>query len=136
MTAMRSAAVSGRATWSARHKAAVLIEDRVGATVVLGMAPTRLGRASEGEPLLRESLALAKANHLVGLAAPTSVEAGLGECLLAQERYAEAEPLLKDSYAVMAKALGDKHPTTAQVRRHLRELYVAWRRPDDATPYR
>ena len=49
----------------------------------LALAMTRDGKAAEAEPMLRESLKLAKANHLEGTASPENVSAALGECLLA-----------------------------------------------------
>lgn len=60
----------------------------------------------------------------------------LGECLTAQQRYAEAEPLLLESYPVLKAKLGEQHARTVDALRRLVALYEAWGQPDKASDYR
>jgi serine/threonine protein kinase/tetratricopeptide (TPR) repeat protein len=110
-------------------------QDYVGGTVGLALAMTRDGKAAEAEPMLRESLKLAKANHLEGTALPENVSAALGECLLAQKRYAEAEPLLLSGYAGLKMHLGEHNSVYVPVARRLHELYTAWNKPAEAARF-
>ena len=110
-------------------------QDYVGGTVTLALAMTRDGKAAEAEPMLRESLKLAKTNHLKGTASPGNVSAALGECLLAQKRYAEAEPLLLAGYAALKMRLGDPNSIYVPVARRLYELYTAWNKPAEAARF-
>ena len=107
----------------------------MGGTVTLALAMTRDGKAVEAEPLLRESLKVAKANHLEGTALPENVSAALGECLLDQKRYADAEPLLLVGYAASKKRLGEHDPTTVAAARRLHEMYTAWNKPAEAARF-
>lgn len=111
-------------------------EDRVGATVVLGMALTRLGRAAEGEPLLRESLELARENHLVGFASPTQITVALGECLIAQHKFSEAEVLLLAAHQELTGRSGEQPADALAVARQLKALYLAWQKPAEAARFR
>lgn len=110
-------------------------QDYVGGTVTLALAMTRNGKAVEAEPLLRESLVLAKNNHLEGTALPENVSAALGECLLDQKRYADAEPLLLVGYTASRKRLGENDPTTVAAARRLHEMYTAWNKPAEAARF-
>ena len=111
-------------------------EDVVGGQIVLGVSLTRLGKAVEGEPYLRESLRLAKLNHFGGtLTAPDYLEVALGECLLAQKRYAEAEGPLLTGDDDLKKRLGEKNKFTVHASALLHELYLAWGRPDEAARF-
>ncbi len=102
----------------------------------LGLCLTRTGRATEGEALLRTALAdgtgLERDNfdHTCG-----NLESALGECLLAQRRYPEAEPLLLTGHADLEKRLGPQNSLTLQARQRLHELYLAWNKPGDAVRY-
>jgi serine/threonine protein kinase len=110
-------------------------QDYVGGTVGLALAMTRDGKAAEAEPMLRESLKLAKANHLEGTALPENVSAALGECLLDQKRYAEAEPLLLSGYAALKMRLGEHNSIYVPVAQRLYELYTAWNKPAEAARF-
>ena len=66
---------------------------------------------------------------------PETVSAALGECLLDQQRYADAEPLLLVGYAASKKRLGEHDPTTVAAARRLRELYTAWNKPAEAARF-
>jgi hypothetical protein len=59
----------------------------------------------------------------------------LGECLTAQKRYAEAEPLLLTGYNLKAK-LGDANTRTIDARQRLAKLYADWNQPEQAAQFR
>ena len=104
--------------------------------VTLGLALTREHKAIEGESYLREALAirqkiLLKDDVLIPYAA-----SALGECLTAQKRYAEAEPLLSDSYNQLHSKLGDENKRTVEARQRLAKLYDEWNKPDQAAQFR
>ena len=110
-------------------------QDYVGGRVALALAVLRQGRAAEAEPELRECLELAKTNHLVGNALPEVVAGALGECLLAQHRYAEAEPLLLADYDHLRASPGDKIPRLTDPVRRLHDLYLACNKPAQAARF-
>jgi tetratricopeptide (TPR) repeat protein len=100
----------------------------------LGLSLTRIGKAKEGEPYLRESLEqgsrnAAKADVLI-------TESVLGECLTAQNRFAEAEPLIVGSYERLKATLGEKNGNTILGLKRAVELYEKWRKHDLAAKYR
>ena len=103
---------------------------------VLGLCLTRTGHATEGEPLLREALAdggdcdKIEFAHTYG-----NLESALGECLLAQKRYAEAEPLLRTGYDDLKKRLGEHNPMSLQAAERLGALYVAVGKPEAAVRF-
>jgi len=106
------------------------------AAATLGLTLTREGRAAEGEPYLREALAIrTKAVPLDSYLIPFT-ESALGECLTAQKRYAEAEPLLTDGYTGLIWKLGEKDVRTVEARQRLARLYDAWGKPDQALLFR
>ncbi|MBE7158206.1 MAG: tetratricopeptide repeat protein [Rhodospirillales bacterium] len=103
--------------------------------ILLGLALTRTGHPEEGEPLLRaqpgeENLDDSFFDQTFG-----DREAALGECLLAEKRYAEAEPLLLTGLANLEKRLGPQNRLTQQTRQRLRDLYLAWSKPAEAARY-
>jgi serine/threonine-protein kinase len=101
----------------------------------LGLALTRNGKATEGEPYLREALEKRKK-----LLPPEDVyisitESSLGECLVAQKSYAEAEPLLLRGYTGIKSNLGEKNPRTIEAVKRLVTLYRDWKKPDKAAQF-
>lgn len=100
----------------------------------LGLSLTRTGKAREAEPLLRESLdrALKGADAM----AVALDKGALGECLTGQNRFADAEPLVVQSYESLMASNGAKHPTTILSIKRVVELYEKWKRPDMAAKYR
>jgi eukaryotic-like serine/threonine-protein kinase len=107
-----------------------------GAATTLGLTLTREGRPAEGEPYLREGLAVRiKVVPLDSFLIPFT-ESALGECLIAQKRYAEAEPLLTDGYTGLIWKLGEKDVRTVEARQRLARLYDAWDKPDQALLFR
>ncbi len=70
------------------------------------------------------------------LAQKAGMRAGLGRCLTAAGRFAEAERELLASYARIQEAYAPNSELTRQVAAHLSELYRAWGKPGKATEYR
>lgn len=60
----------------------------------------------------------------------------VGRNLVRQGRYAEAEPLLKTSYAFFVANEGDDQSNTLDVKRSLLRLYTKWGKPDIRERYR
>lgn len=60
----------------------------------------------------------------------------LGLSYLAAERYADAEPMLKQSYAVVQKQFGDEDSRSKIFRARLADLYTRWGKPTEAAVYR
>ena len=102
----------------------------------LGLSLTRDNRAAEGEKWLRTAydhggkLDRAEFAHNFG-----NLETALGECLLAQKCYAEAEPLLLTGHDDLEKRLGPQNRLTIEATRRLHDLYLAWNKPADATRF-
>lgn len=106
----------------------------------LGLSLTRMGKAREGEPYLRESLeqgrkTLPKADVKI-LLTVLLTEGALGECLTAQNRFAEAEPLIIDSCENLKATQGEKNPDMIAAARRAAELYEKWNKPQLANQYR
>jgi len=103
--------------------------------MALGLALNKTGRSREAETYLRESLEirtrlLPKGNQLIAAS-----DGALGECLTTQKRYAEAEPLLQQSYATMKGVQGERGPLTLEALRRLAALYQSWGKPAQAARY-
>ena len=58
----------------------------------------------------------------------------LAECLIAQKRYAEAEPLLIDSYQALKTFQVPTSPVLREARERLASLYAAWGKPSASIP--
>ena len=96
---------------------------RLGATGGLGVTLTRLGKAAEGEHYLRETLelrekSLPKGNYLIPF-----TESALGECLMVQKRYGEAEPLLVSGYNKLKAKFGEQDSRVIEARQRLDKLH-------------
>ncbi len=97
---------------------------------LLGLCLTRTGHAAEGEPFLRAALAdggkvdRVEFNHTFG-----NLEIALGECLLAQKNYAEAEPLLRRGYDDLKARLGPQSRLTVEGADLLRKLSAESNKP-------
>ena len=108
-------------------------QDLTGLLVTQGRLLTKLGRAGEAEPLLREALTtrrglLSAGNWRIGQA-----ESALGACLAAQGRYGQAESLLLSGERAMASAPSARRrePLT-----WLALLYESWGKPAMAATWR
>src|SRR5215471_18048277 len=86
--------------------------------------------------VLREAVKIRNANlpkdHFLSAVA----HGALGECLTSQKRFAEAEPLLLDSYQTLKNSQGTDNPRTQIARQRLVALYEACGRADKAEQYR
>lgn len=106
------------------------------AAVTLGLALTRAGKAAEGEAYLREALEIRRKNVPLDNFVIPYTESALGECLTAQKRYTEAEPLVTDGYSGLIWKLGEKDTRTMEARQRMAKLYDDWGRPDQAFLFR
>ena len=110
---------------------------------LLGLALTRTGDAPAGEPLLRAALADGKnMDRFSQVIGPRffdltfgNLGTALGECLLVQKRYAEAEPLLLTGHDDLEKRLGVQNRLTIQATRRLHDLYLAWNKPAEVARF-
>ena len=108
----------------------------VGCQAQLGLCLTRDDRAAEGEQWLRTAydhggkVDRAGFDHSIG-----NLETALGECLLAQKSYAEAEPLLLTGHDDLEKRLGAQHRLTIEATHRLHDLYLAWNKPEQAAHF-
>jgi serine/threonine-protein kinase len=107
-----------------------------GTEATLGLTLTREGNATEGESYLRDALAIRKRILPPGDFMIPYAASALGECLTAQKRYAEAEPLLTESYNELKSKLGEQHKRTIEARERLVTLYQLWEKPDLPARYR
>ena len=101
----------------------------------LGLIFDKTSRFREAEGYLREALELRigflpKGNQLIG-----TTEGALGECLTAQKRFAEAEPLLIDSYNVIRATSVEHDSRRTDAVQRLAALYSAWHKPSKAALY-
>ena len=106
----------------------------VTARYLLGASLTRTGHAVEGEPLLREALGQYDRSAPAFLFVYGNIETALGDCLFAQGRYTEAEPLLLTGYDEIMKHPGEPDLKSETTHR-LHDFYMAWNRPVDATRF-
>src|SRR5437660_5319423 len=93
------------------------------ALIVQGLSLTKTGQPKEGEKLLREAVklrneSLPKGHYWIALA-----NGALGECLMIQKRYDEAESLLTESYESLKNSQGANNPRTQLARQRLITLY-------------
>ncbi len=110
--------------------------DVVHVRAMIGVALTRTGDPVAGEPLLRQALADGKKVPPAYFALTVgNLEKVMGECLLAQGRYAEAEPLLLSGHNDLKTRLGDKSSMTVAAARRLHEMYTAWHKPAEAARF-
>ncbi len=102
----------------------------------LGWVLSELGRAEEGEPFLRRSLALLEGQLDAGHPLVHIARSSLGRCLAVQGRFAEAELLLVEAFEAVARPelVGPLNART--LRERVVEFYEATGRPGEADRYR
>jgi len=106
----------------------------IDARLALGRALLQQGRPAEAEKEVRRVLTAAKrAGHKLGVPLAQSL---LGECLARQQRFAEAEALVKTGYQGLVALWGAEDPRTRAALRRVIDLYQAWGRPQAAASYR
>jgi hypothetical protein len=81
---------------------------------------------------LRESLAVRQANYPKGHWLIASSESILGEHLVLEKKYAEAEQRLLASERKLLEARGEEAPVIQDARNRLVKLYEAWGKPEQA----
>ena len=94
-----------------------------------------LGKASEGEARVREALEIFQTSK----APPWRVadtESVLGNCLVVQRRFQEAEPLLLRSYQILRDDPGNGRRYVPVALQRIVDLYTAWGKPEQAEKYR
>ena len=107
---------------------------RTALDVTLAMILNKTGRAQAAERLLRDAMAVrAKAAKRSTYAA--IVSGVLGECLTIQKRYAEAEPLLVDSFQILQSLHVPQSPILGEARERLVSFYAAWGKPAESARY-
>ena len=55
----------------------------------------------------------------------------MGECLAAQQHFAEAEPLLLTGYDDLQKRLASEYRQTVEANHCLQDFYLAWNKPGE-----
>jgi tetratricopeptide (TPR) repeat protein len=99
----------------------------------LGLTLVAQHRDREAEQELRVALQSAESGgNQTQLAA---IRATLGRAIAGQRRFAEAEPLLLESFRVLLPALGADHPLVKRTRAWIEELYLEWHKPGEASAF-
>lgn len=91
---------------------------------------------SRAEALARESAALLGQGLPPGHWRKSYAEGILGDALVGQGRYAEAEPLLLQSYPILKTSIGARAKPTQEILASLVSLYQSWGRPEEAARFR
>lgn len=99
------------------------------ALTVKGLVLNKGGRPVEAEKMLREALTLHEENLPRGHFLTALTKGALGECLTAQQKYIDAEPLLLASYESLTHSQEGDNPRTSLAKRRLCELYTASGKP-------
>lgn len=111
--------------------------DYVSALEYRGVAFTKTGKAGEAEVDLRDAVQIRNEHASVNSRALALAKGWLGDCLLEQGKFAEAEPLLLERFealqATNAPADAARLKTAGS---QLAQLYIRWRKPGLAEKYR
>ncbi len=102
---------------------------------IQGLCLCRLGRAAEGERALRDAVEIRMELLPPGHFFTAAAQSALGECLTGERRFSEAEPLLVQSYNDLLRSQGPDNPGTALAKSRVRDLYIAWKKPDAAVRF-
>jgi hypothetical protein len=110
----------------------------IGATVrLLTGVLNKLGRAAESEELIRTSIDAMRRVHSEDDFPVALAESTLGENLVFQGKYEEAEALLRRSHDIIVATVGNtRHWMAQESLVRVIALYDAWGRPDEGAPYR
>jgi eukaryotic-like serine/threonine-protein kinase len=109
--------------------------DRARSLVVLGQVLTATGRLQEAEKRLRAAVAIRRAVMTSSNSLLPVTEGALGECLMRQKRYEEAERLLVESHRAIEAIEGKSGANTREAVAKLAALYEG-RDPARAAHYR
>ncbi|HJQ27062.1 MAG TPA: serine/threonine-protein kinase [Blastocatellia bacterium] len=107
-----------------------------GIRAALGRVMSKLGQAARGEPYLRDILALRSRELPETGRAIAEIKGDLGECLMEQKRYGEAETLFVESYESLKASQVAQSPALKEALTRLVTLYEKWRKPELAAQYR
>ena len=93
------------------------------ALIIQGLTLAQTGQAEEGEKILRDAVkirtdSLPQGHYWIAVA-----NSALGECLMIQQRFSEAEPLLLASYQNLVSSQGVSNPRTSLALRRLIRNY-------------
>ena len=103
---------------------------------VIGLALTKLDQSKKGERFLRQALGISRKNYRADDWRIYNLESQLGECLLAQHRFADAESFLLHSYEKLKGSFGEDSRLASDALQRVVRLYEDWSRPEDAARYR
>ncbi len=87
-----------------------------------GLSLVRTGHADEGEQLVRQAYEIRKNSMPPEHFWRAVAESALGECLLLRKKFAEAEPLLRESLGSLEASQGADNPRTVLARQRLAEF--------------
>jgi serine/threonine protein kinase/tetratricopeptide (TPR) repeat protein len=93
-------------------------------------------RPEEAEATLRRVEAIVRGSLHPGDWRLVQAQLELGSLLMEEERYGEAEEVLKTAERELREPDADRARGEPRVREHLAVLYEAWGRPDEAAAYR
>ncbi len=110
--------------------------DRAQALTLLGRLHLDHGDPAAAEALLRSAVALSERTLGVEHRRTALATRDLASCLVAQGRFADAEPLLLESYPLIRAAFGEHGRETMRAVEGLVQLYTAWDKPSEADRYR
>ena len=102
----------------------------------MGLILDKVGRIHEAEAYLRQTFDIRTRLLPKGNLGIVKAEGALGECLTMQKRYAEAEPILLDSYQIFESTTVQNDSRRAEAARRLYELYSMWGNPQKAALYK
>lgn len=102
----------------------------------LGFTLMLRGRATEAEPLLRESLTMLQSSVGENDYRTLQTRSTLGAWFTARGMYTEAEEILVATYESLVSEHVDRVADLRTTSEFLVELYEAWGRPDRAAEYR
>jgi tRNA A-37 threonylcarbamoyl transferase component Bud32/tetratricopeptide (TPR) repeat protein len=94
------------------------------------------GNPSEAEPILRECREIRRKESRPDDWLNPDFDSLLGNCLRLRGQFADAEPLLVESYAALSKADGTPRHQLGLARERLVKLYEAWGKKDLADQFR
>ena len=103
------------------------------ALTIQGLSLNRLGHPADAEKVLREAVKLRIELLPQGHFFTALAKSALGEFLVTHRRFSEAESLVVQSYNDLLRSQGPDNPRTSLARNRVRELYIAWKRPKDAS---
>jgi serine/threonine-protein kinase len=120
------------------NRAAAMYEENFGKhydhypTVLIakGLSLAKLGREKEGEILLREAVAIRTSSLPEGHFWVAAANGALGECLMIEKRYSEAEPLLRASFESLQLSQERTSPRLGLAKKRLVMLYQEMKRSE------